>query len=74
MAGGHRVKPGHQVEQRRLAGPVRSDDRMDLGRLDLKVDTTDDLSNAEILAHLLELDRRLGHIAILALTAAIAVL
>ena len=48
-AGGRRIAAGDQVEQGRLAGPVRADDRMALAALDGQAQPADDLGPAEAL-------------------------
>src|SRR6185503_12342580 len=50
-----------QIEQRRLAGAVRSDDRVALALRDREIDAVDDRRTAEALLHTLQLECGRGH-------------
>ena len=50
FARGDREPAADQVEQRRLAGTVRTDDAMPLARRDFEVDAANDLGRPEVLA------------------------
>src|SRR4030095_2993489 len=54
---GHIEPPADQIEQRRFAGAVRSDDRVTFADRDREVDPANDVGIAESLAHSNELER-----------------
>ncbi len=54
------VEPGEQVEQRRLAGAVRSDERRDRAPLDLEVLDVDGLEAAEGAVEVVDDEDRVG--------------
>src|SRR6185437_3322919 len=53
--------PAHQIEQRGLAGAVRTDNGVALTLLDVEIDAADDLHIAEGLVDPAEAEREFGH-------------
>ena len=60
LPGAGRQDAGDDVEERRLARPVRTDDRLAIARADLQADAAHGVETAEALAQALELEHGLS--------------
>jgi hypothetical protein len=54
------VDPTEHLDQRALAGPILTDQRVDLAGIECEVNAAQRLDRAELLGHVTQLDNRLG--------------